>query len=378
MNNGDAIRPLLESTQKRWLTIGVIGLALTAVDGYMFWFNLTLGCLAGVMAHNLTGGDWGEATRRQLEAGMRMLPLMALFIVPILFGVPKIYEWANPEHLAHSAVLQQKASYLNQPFFIARIICYFVIWLSLAHLLYKGSGELDRNPSLAIVRRLENISGPGVVIYFLTSTFASFDLVMSLEPDWYSTLYGLFFIVCQGLAMLTFMIGVTTWLSRHEPLSRVATEKHFHDLGKLTHGFVVFWTYAMFSQFVIMWSGNLPEEIVWYLHRSAGGWKTVAIGLVIFHFIVPFFLLLVRNNKMRKNTLVKIAGLILFMRFIDLYWWILPAFYPDGIHFHWLDISAPVGIGGLWLGAFYGQLKKRPLSPLPDPFTEAEQALERA
>jgi hypothetical protein len=158
----------------------------------------------------------------------------------------------------------------------------------------------------------------------------------------------------------------------------VATEKHFHDLGKLTHGFVVFWIYGTFSQFLIMWSGNLPEEIVWYVRRTAGGWKAVAIFLVFFHFVVPFFLLLSRNNKMRKNSLVKIAGLILFMRFVDLYWLISPAFYPDGVHFHWLDVAAPVGIGGLWLTTFYAQLKKRSLVPLPDPFTEAEQALEHA
>ncbi len=392
MNNGDSIQPILENAQRRWLTVGVIGAALTVVGGfinpeqffrsylfgYIFWFNLTLGCLAGVMAHNLTGGDWGEATRRQLEAGMRVLPLIALLVLPILFGLPKIYEWANPEHVAHSAVLQQKAGYLNPTFFIIRIGVYFSIWLTLAAYLYKWSGELDRTPNLSIVRRMENLSGPGVVIYFLTSTFASFDLLMSLEPHWYSTLYGLFFIVCQALAMLTVMIGVTTWLSRYEPLSHVVTEKHFHDLGKLTHGFVVFWTYGMFSQFIIVWSGNLPEEIIWYVHRIAGGWKAVAVCLVVFHFVVPFFLLLSRNNKMRKNALVKIAGFIIFMRFVDLYWWISPAFYPDGIHFHWLDLTVPVGIGGFWLSTFYAQLKKRPLAPLPDPFTEAEQALEHA
>jgi hypothetical protein len=391
-NNAESIRPLLENAQKRWLTIGVIGAVLCVVGsltnaeqffrsylfGYMFWFNLTLGCLAGVMAHNLTGGDWGEATRRQLEAGMRVLPLMALLVLPILFGLPKIYEWANPEHVAHSVILQQKIGFLNPTFFIIRIGIYFLIWITLANFLYKWSGELDRDPNLSIMRRMENLSGPGIVIYFLTSTLASFDLVMSLEPQWYSTIYGLLFIVYQALAMLTVMIGVTTWLSKHEPLSSVATEKHFHDLGKLTHGFVVFWIYGTFSQFLIMWSGNLPEEIVWYVRRTAGGWKAVAIFLVFFHFVVPFFLLLSRNNKMRKNSLVKIAGLILFMRFVDLYWLISPAFYPDGVHFHWLDVAAPVGIGGLWLTTFYAQLKKRPLVPLPDPFTEAEQALEHA
>lgn len=395
MNNAGSIYPLLEGAQKRWLTIGVIGVALCAVGGfinaeqffrsylfgYMFWFNLTLGCLAGVMAHNLTGGDWGEATRRQLEAGMRVLPLMALLILPILFGLPHLYDWANPEHVAHgphSAILQQKAGYLNPTFFILRIAAYFIIWITLANFLYKWSGELERNPNLSIVRRMENLSGPGVVIYFLTSTFASFDLVMSLEPYWYSTIYGLLFIVMQGLVMLSVMIGVTTWLSKYEPVSQFVTEKHFHDLGKLTHGFIVFWTYGVFSQFLIMWSGNLPEEIIWYTHRTAGGWKLFAIALGVFHFAVPFFLLLSRNNKMKKNALVKIVGFILLMRFVDLYWLISPAFNPEGVRFHWLDLAAPVGIGGLWLATFYAQLSKRPLSPLPDPFTEAEQALEHA
>jgi hypothetical protein len=392
MNNGESIRSLLDGVQKRWLSIGVVAAVLCGVGGftnpdqffhsylygYVFWFNLTLGCFAGVMAHNLTGGDWGEATRRQLEAGMRMLPLMAFLLLPILFGLPKIYEWANPEHVAHSAVLQQKAGYLNSTFFIVRFGAYFLIWITISTLLYKWSGELEQNPSLAVVKKLENLSGPGLLIFFLTSTFASFDLVMSLEPHWYSTIYGLLFIVYQGLAMLAFMVGVTTWLSHREPLSHVVTPKHFHDLGKLIHGFVVLWTYGTFSQFLIMWSGNLPEEIVWYVHRASGGWKLVITFIAVFHFVVPFFLLLSRNNKMKSNALVKIAGWLLFMRFVDLYWLISPAFHPDGVHFHWLDIAAPVALGGFWLAAFYGQLKKRPLSPLPDPFTEAEQALEHA
>jgi hypothetical protein len=217
-----------------------------------------------------------------------------------------------------------------------------------------------------------------VLIFFLTSTLAAFDWVMSIEPHWYSTIYGLLFVVGQGLATLALMIGVTTWLSKYPPLSAVATEKHFHDLGKLMHGFVVLWTYGTFSQFLIIWSGNLAEEVNWYLYRSAGGWKYVILSLALFHFFVPFFLLLSRNNKTKKNALVKIAGLILFMRFVDLYWLISPAFHHDGIHFHWLDVVAPVGIGGLWLATFYAQMKKRSLSPLPDPFTEAEQAMERA
>jgi hypothetical protein len=392
MNNADSIRPILEGAQKRWLVIGLVGAAVCAAGavtnidqffrsylfGYMFWFNLTLGCLAAVMAHNLTGGDWGEATRRQLEAGMRVLPLMALLFLPILLGLPKIYEWANPEHVAHDAMLQQKAAYLNPSFFTIRAALYFLIWLTLANFLYKWSTELERSPSLAVVRKLENLSGPGVVIFFLTSTFAAFDWVMSLDPHWYSTIYGLLFIVGQGLAMLAFMVGVTTWLSRREPLSHVVTEKHFHDLGKLMHGFVVLWTYGTFSQFLIMWAGNMPEEIVWYVHRSAGGWKYVILALGLFHFAVPFFLLLSRSNKQRSHILVKIAGGLLLMRFVDLYWLISPSFYHDGVHFHWLDIAAPVGIGGLWLTTFYAQLKKRPLTPLPDPFGEAEAAVEHA
>jgi hypothetical protein len=392
MDNAGSVRPLIDNAQKRWLTVGVIGVVLSVAGGfsnpeqffrsylfgYIFWFNLTLGCLAGVMTHNLTGGDWGEATRRQLEAGMRVLPLMALLFIPLLFGLSYIYEWANPEHVAHDAILQQKAGYLNPTSFGIRAFVYFTIWITMANFLYKWSSELERTPNLAIMRRMENLSGPGVVIFFITSTLASFDWVMSLEPHWYSTIYGLLFIVGQGLAMLAFMIGVTTWLSKHEPLAHVATEKHFHDLGKLMHGFVVLWIYGTFSQFLIIWSGNITEEIGWYLNRSDGGWGYVIFCLAIFHFFVPFFLLLSRNNKMRKNALVKIAGLLLLMRFVDIYWLISPAFYPGGVHFHWLDVAAPVGMGGLWLATFYAQLKKRSLSPLPDPFTEAEQALEHA
>jgi hypothetical protein len=201
---------------------------------------------------------------------------------------------------------------------------------------------------------------------------------MSLEPHWYSTIYGLLFIVGQGLNALAFAIVLTTYFSEAPPFSHYLTEKHFHDLGKLTHGFVVFWAYGTFAQYLIIWCGNLPEEIPWYLHRTSHGWGIVAIALMVFHFFVPFFLLLSRTNKRRKNVLLKISLAIIVMRFIDLYWMIIPSFPNNGLYIHWLYIVTPIALGGIWLAVFFSQLKARSLAPLPDPFTETEQALEHA
>lgn len=393
MNISEALRAKIASNQKLAMGIGVVG-ALACIGaavtnpaifyrgyllGFMFWMNITLGCLGLVMMHNLVGGDWGHASRRFLEAGMRTLPLMALLFLVLIPGIPYLYEWANAELVAHDHILQQKAFYLNPQAFLLRAVLYFAFWFVWMWMLHKRSQEFEQAPSLEIIKKAENISGPGAVLFFAVTTGASFDWVMSLEPRWYSSIYGALFVVCQGLVTLSFAIVMTKWFSNFAPFDELTTPKQFHDLGKLTYGFLVFWAYGAFSQFLIIWSANLPEEIPWYLHRIRNGWQIVGIGLMIFHFFVPFFILLSQKLKRKKHLLVKVAAYMLVVRFFDLLWLIIPSFPPYAFHLHVFYFIPVIAIGGAWLAAFFWLLQARSLLPFPDNSYEAVTGeLERA
>jgi len=288
-----------------------------------------------------------------------------------LLGLPHLYEWADPEHVAHDKILQQKAFYLNSKAFLGRGFLYFAFWFVWSWMLHKRSEDFEKTPNLEIVKKQENISGPGAVLFFLITTGASFDWVMSLEPHWYSSIYGALFVVCQGLVTLAFAIVMTRWFSDYEPFTELTTPKRFHDLGKLMHGFIVLWAYASFSQFLIIWSANLPEEIPWYIHRIRNGWQIIAIGLMIFHFFVPFFILLSQKLKRKKHLLVWVAAYMLVVRFVDLFWQIVPAFAPHEFHLHLFYFIPVIAIGGAWLAAFFWLLQARSLLPLPDNSYEA-------
>lgn len=374
----------LERTGRRALVVGVAGLAACAVGAYLspaqffrsylwaylFYSGLTLGCLALNMLQYLTGGAWGLVIRRVLESASRTLPLLALLFLPVLLGIPRLYEWSHPEVVARDALLQHKSAYLNVPFFIARAVAYFALWMLFAYFLNKWSSEQDQSGSPSLARSLQRISGPGLIVYGITITLASVDWVMSLEPHWWSTIFGVIFIGGQGLSALSFVIALLVLLSKREPLSRVVTAGHLHDLGKLMLAFVMLWAYFAFSQLLIIWSGNLAEEIPWYVERMRGSWAYVGLLLIVAHFALPFALLLSRTLKRRASTLARIAALVIAMRFVDLFWLVTPDFQKEGIYVHWMDILAPVGLGGVWLAAFLWYLRKRPLLPAGDPHLE--------
>jgi hypothetical protein len=252
------------------------------------------------------------------------------------------------------------------PFFLGRAALCFTVWLVLSIALNRLSARHDRTGSPRLVKRMRFLSGPGLALYALTMTFAAVDWVMSLEPHWFSTIYGLMFVVGQGLATLAFAITASAWLSRREPFSRWLSADHFHDIGKLMFAFVLLWAYVAYSQYLIVWSANLAEETPWYLHRSGPGWRPVAMFLIAFHFALPFLVLLSRKVKRTVPLLAAVALLLLAMRFVDLVWLIVPAFHPEALHLSWLDLAAPVAMGGLWVGLFVGQLKGRPLISLHD------------
>jgi hypothetical protein len=292
---------------------------------------------------------------------------MALLFIPIPLGMHSLYEWSHPEIVANDPVLQAKALYLNVPFFLLRALIYFALWIGLSYRLNRLSVMQDESANPALVRTFQLWSAPGILVYVLTLTFASIDWVMSLEPHWFSTIYGMIFAVNQVLATLAFVIILATILSETRPLSNVLRPDVFHDIGNLLLAFVMLWAYLSFSQYLIIWSGNLPEEIPWYIRRGAGGWQWLAAVLALFHFAVPLVLLLARGNKRRKRIICGIAIGILVMRYLDTLWLVKPAFGGSLASIHWMDVIAPIAIGGLWIRAMIGQLQKMPLVPLHDP-----------
>jgi Ni/Fe-hydrogenase subunit HybB-like protein len=298
---------------------------------------------------------------------LRTIPLLFVLMLPLLIGLKDLYIWARPDVVQADAILQHKSAYLNIPFFLARTAVYFVIWGLFAYFLSKLSAEQDRTGEPRIKRKLEVISGPGLAVMGLTITFSAVDWVMSLDPHWFSTLFGFIFMVGNVLTALAVMICALAYLRDREPLQGLLKPSHFHDLGNLLMAFVILWAYMALSQYLIIWSGNLPEEITWYIDRTATGWVVVGIILVVFHFAVPFLVLLSRQTKRSVESLVRVAVLLLVMRLIDLLWTVAPSLHHGQFHISWMDFAAPVGIGGLWLAAFVRALKEQPLLPLRDP-----------
>jgi hypothetical protein len=337
--------------------------------GYVWWTGITLGCLAVLMMQHLAGGLWGFVIRRPLEAAVRVFPLLAVLFVPLVFGIPSLYLWDHREIVLHDPTLQHQAQYLRAPWWIVRAAIYFVSWTVMAYFLNRWSAEQDESRSLVLPRRLQNLSGPGLVIYVLTVTFASFDWMMSMDPHWGSTVYPFILIAGQVLAAFSFAVAILLLLVQYPPMSDIVQEKHLHSLGKMMLAFVMLWAYTSYSQLVIIWAGNLPDEISWYLRRLNTGWKYVGLALVLFHFAVPFALLLSRDLKRNARCLARVAVLLLVMRYVDLLWWIAPNTLPGfqrGIWFQWMDVVVPIGIGGLWMAVFVWALRQRPLVPLYD------------
>jgi hypothetical protein len=265
------------------------------------------------------------------------------------------------------ALLQAKAPYLNAPFFIGRLVLYFLVWGGVAFLMSGLSRRQDRQPDPGLARRMQLIAGPALAAYCLAVTFAAVDWLMSLQPHWFSTIYGVYLMGSQGLAALAFLITFALWLSRREPMSRVLQPRHFHDWGKLFFAFVMLWAYFSFSQFLIIWAGNLPEEISFYLPRMRGAWGGLFLAIALFHFLLPFLLLLSRDLKRNARRLAVVALLMLIMRWVELVWQVEPAFHDHNAGFYWLYLVAPLAIGGFWFAWFLRELKTRPLLPINDP-----------
>jgi hypothetical protein len=333
---------------------------------YVFWIGIPLGCLGILMIHHLVGGTWGFVIQRCLEAAVRTFPIMFLLFLPLLFGLPDLFVWARPDVVAADPVLREKAAYLNVPFFFGRAVIYFAIWITVGFFLSRWSQAQERSADPVFIERLQTLSGPGLVLYGLTVTFSAIDWLMSLEPHWYSTIFGMIFMVSHGLIALTFVIGAAYFLSRRETLRQIVAPWVLQDLGNLLLAFVMLWAYLSFSQFLLIWVENLQHEIPWYLHRLTGGWAAIGLALIVLQFALPFVLLLSRAVKRKPVALAAVASAVALMHFIELFWFVAPTFHPDGFRLHWMIIVAPFGIGGIWLWSFFSCLKDRSLLPMHD------------
>jgi hypothetical protein len=345
---------------------------------YIYWLMIPLGCTAILMMHHLTGGWWGYPIRRLLEAGTRTFGVMALLFVPIVIWMKQIYPWVNPpKDMADDLNYHFKLAYLNPNFFIVRAIIYFAILMGLAHFLNKWSREQDSSRDPRLAKYLEGISGPGLILWGMAVSFSMIDWVMSLEPKWFSTIYGMIFMIVGALTAMSFIVFVLRRLvddDRGKEIRDRATPGQFNDLGNLMLAFTMLWAYLSFSQFLIIWAGNIKDEIPWYITRAFGSWGKLAVVLIVLHFALPFLLLLQRNIKRRVHRLSVVAALLLVLSVVDVYWLMVPAYEKDGPHLGSLvwDIFYLVVIGIIWIATYFWQLGKMPLLPLHDPRFEGE------
>jgi hypothetical protein len=386
----------IDAYRSKALVVGLVGLVLCAV-GFVFdrdhffraWliafllaYGITLGSTALVMINHLSGGAWG-VFRRIFEASSRTVPFVAVLFLPVALGIGHLYPWASPEHVAADEILRHRAAYLNTGFWLVRVVVYFAGWSLLSYTLNRLSARQDAGDVGANLT-LQRVSGAGLVFYALSVTFAGIDWIMALNPHWYSTLFGFLMMGGQGLAALSFTIIASRYLFEREPMAGLLKPHHFHDLGKLMFAFVMLWAYFNFSQYLLTFAANLVEEVPYMITRTSHGWQYLALFLVVFQFAVPWLLLLSRDRKRTPGRLVLVAFWILFVRFTDLYMMVSPEFASSGpnLHLlegehesvffvHWLDLAAPLAVGGLWVWMFLTELRQRPLLAARDPYLKA-------
>jgi hypothetical protein len=371
------------------LIIGIIGLVLTAtgyfvdktqfyhsyLTAFFFWLSIALGGLFFTMLHHLVGAIWSVVLRRLAENIMICIPLLAIFLIPVLFGIGELFHWSHPEAVAQDHLLQSKAPYLNVSFFIIRAVFYFVIWVLLARYLLRLSLAQDGGHTESISKKMRVASAPGMILFALTVTFASFDWLMSLDAHWYSTIFGVYVFSGSLLAMLAFLMRFVLYLDGTDTLRGIITREHWHDMGKLIFAFTVFWGYMAFSQYFLIWYGNIPEETVWFLHRWEHGWQYISLFIVFGHFVIPFFVLFPYSTKRSRPVMLVMTIWILAMHWVDLYWIVMPNLHREAVKFSWIDFAPMLGIGGIFIWFFWSRVRVTPLLPAGDPGLEESKRL---
>jgi hypothetical protein len=339
---------------------------------FSYFLSLALGALFFVMLQHLTRSGWSVVVRRLAEGLAATLPLLAVLCIPVLVGIHDLYHWSHPGAVASDALLQGKQSYLNVPFFVGRLAAAFIVWSALAWFFFRTSVRQDRTGETALTLRMQAVSGPAMVVFAITLTFAAFDLLMSLDPHWYSTIFGVYYFSGGVVGFFALLALVTVVVQATGRLTRAVTVEHYQDLGKLIFAFVVFWAYIAFSQYLLIWYANIPEETRWFLRRQTGAWTWISLALLFGHFVVPFLLLISRHPKRRKATLTVAAVWVLLMHWLDIYWLVMPSAHWEGLDEGSVPVGLPevagfVGIGGLFVAAAVYALRNGALVPERDP-----------
>lgn len=366
------------------LVLGALGLIAAVVGAFfgaeaffqsylfafLFWLGLALGCLVLLAVNHMGGGSWGAVIRRPLEAGVAVLPVMALFFIPLLFGMNLLYVWTDASYLATHPTVEAKTAYLNTPFFILRAVVYFGLWILAAVVYLRQSARQDDDAANSgrIGYRLKSLSGFWIVIYVITMTFAGIDWAMSLTPVWWSGIYSVILMISQAIVAIAFIITIMVYLaSRNATVNELLTAKRLQDLGNFLMAFIMFWAYTSMSQLIIQWSNNVVETNTWYVARLGPEWVAVGIFLLFFGFFAPFGILFSRWVKRKRRALVLMALWAILVQAVNLFWFIIPTYERTGAQVTWLDIALLVGIGGIWLFAYFRSLGSRPILPLHDP-----------
>ena len=338
--------------------------------GWAFCLTIALGALFFVLIQHLTRARWSIVVRRLAEALLWTFPLLAVLSIPVLFGLHDLYPWTHAEAVATDPILAGKTPYLNLPFFLIRLAVYFLVWSLLAYLLYRNSLAQDCTGDTGIPARQRKVSAWGLAVAAITIAFASYDLLMSLDPHWFSTIFGVYVFAGAFMSIHALLALFAMMLQGVGNLRGIVTTEHYQDLGKLTFGFVVFWTYIAFSQYMLIWYGNIPEETLWYRHRLSHGWEVHSAVLLLGHFIVPFFLLLSRAVKRSKLLLGLICAWLLAMQWFDIHWLAAPVLHPDAATIHFLDVANWLGLFGIVLGVSMYRLVRHSLVPCRSPWLE--------
>lgn len=357
---------------------GLNRLSETYLVSFAYFLSLALGALFFVLLQHLTRAGWSVVVRRLAEAISANVWLMAILAVPIVLNMDHLYHWAHHGVADHDPILAAKSAFLNPQFFTIRLVVYFVIWSVLAWFFFSQSKKQDISADPKLTQRMESLSAPGMVLFALSINFAAFDLLMSVNPHWFSTIFGVYYFAGSVVVVMATLVVLAAYLQRQGRLQGIITAEHYHDLGKLLFGFVVFWAYIAFCQYMLYWYANIPEETMWYLTRQTGNWTTVSVALLFGHFVIPFFALVSRFPKRRPRLLVVGALWMIVMHWVDLYYLVGPEFSPEGPSVGLMDILCFLGMGGLFFLVLAFRLRKTALVPVGDPRLSESIAFENA
>ena len=335
--------------------------------GFLFTVFIPLAAMFFIMVGYLTGAAWSVPMRRIAENIMMTIPVGLLLFIPIIFGIHNLYEWSHEEVVAKDTILRAKAAYLNAEGFMWRGIIFFLLWSLWAWQIYKNSTTQDKTKSIEHMHSASRWSAPGLFMLVISVTLASFDWSMSLDPHWYSTIFGLYCFAGGALTFMATWILICLALREKGVLANTINLEHYHDLGKWLFALTVFWAYIAFSQYMLIWYANIPEETIWFLHRFEGSWGPLSMAILFGHFIIPFLVLVLRSSKRNLTVLTVMSIWILVFQYIDFYWQVMPTFYRHGIVPHWLDVVCLVAPLSIMALAFWSRMKAHALLPIGDP-----------